>query len=383
VSVRAQEATDFDKNANGKLEPTELEIYFIHRNSATHRKYDKDRDGKLSPAEVNALQADVARPASADAVAWRDIQSGSEAPAVKDVVAKFPDISPKPVTSFDKLWGMQIRRSLKDVDPFWEEKLSDPADYTKAWSKVSGANFSFERNLRDDTDAWTALGVIARPFVFPGVGSSFFVPSIEFDRFEHHGDPLKERDLLIFRAGFDIGLPGIPQSTNSEGVQVIAGNRLRLNAAHKTTSGFETKIWAGEVEWETSVGPLGKFTPLKGIPLYWNPRAFLRSEFGTRSDHRQGLSEDEKDFFRNGPVVSLQFAPHFNNDWDDRLLASVEYAYLRSAKADSDVRNFVARLEWNLDTRGHLKLAIEFRNGALTLEDRNAKSLKAALGVAF
>jgi hypothetical protein len=264
------------------------------------------------------------------------------------------------------LWCFQIRRSLADVEPGGSYNAKTPP-----------ATFSYQRDFAGDSDAWTAKGVVARPFGFEDVGSSSLILSFEFDRFSHQGDPAKERDLLIFRIGSDIGLPGIPDGKTK------SGNRLRANAAFKTDSGFREKTWAGEVEWETSYGPLGGFHPLGSLPVAWYPRAYPRAEFGTQSDNRELLTEDEKDFFRLGPVVALQLTPYFQKGSDDRFVLTFEYAYLLSLKGDRGARNFVARIDWNLDKDGHLKLGVEYRKGALTLEESSTKTLTVGLGVAF
>ncbi len=394
-----QEATKFDMNKDGNLGTTERRAYFIHRNSPTHRKYDKDFDGRLSTSETANLEADAAQIASLDEVSYNQMHPREPETAIKVVAERFPDVSTQRVSAFDKLFGLQIRRSLTDIDPFWEDKLNNPDAYSKALPKVPPATISYARDLVTKADAWTAIGVLARPFALDDVGSTVVIPSIEFDRFQHEGDPAKERDLLIFRAGLDIGLWGIPNgtrtvevvepngkgdvTTSGEEVQIIAGNRLRVNAAYKTDSGFEAETFAGEVEWETGLFGLGGFHPIEPLHLAFYPRAYVRAEFGTRADDREQSTEDQKDFFRYGPVLSLQLAPYFEKGWDDRIIATFQYYYLLSAKADHGVKNFVARLDWTLDGRGHLKLGVEYRNGALTLEDRHVESVTVGLGVAF
>ncbi len=358
-------AQDTNKPGKDNLNAAERKIYFIHQNNEIYRKFDTDWDGHLSPAELKSLEEAVARDASLDEISWQQAHPGQDKATIKELSKMFPDKSKTPTKDVD-LWGFQIRRSLADVKP------------GKAFSpKTPPATFSYQRDLAGESDAWTAKGVVARPFVFPGVGSSSIIPSIEFDRFSHEGDPAKERDLLIFRIGSDIGLPGIPNG------DVTAGNRLRMNAAFKTDSGFNEKTWAGEVEWETAYGPLAGFHPLGSLPFEWYPRAYPRAEFGTRSDNRELLTEDEKDFFRLGPVLALQLVPSFKKGWDDRLILSLEYAYLLSAKGDRSVRNFAARLDWMLDANGHLKLGVEYQNGALTLEQHRTKTVTVGLGVAF
>jgi hypothetical protein len=79
----------------------------------------------------------------------------------------------------------------------------------------------------------------------------------------------------------------------------------------------------------------------------------------------------------------LKLVPNFRNDWDKRLVASFDYAYLLSAKGDHSVRNFAARLDWVLDANGHFKLGIEYQNGALTLEQHRTRLLTASLGIGF
>ena len=178
--------------------------------------------------------------------------------------------------------------------------------------------------------------------------------------------------------GTDFGLPAIPLPNG-----VRAGNRLRVNAGFKTDTGIEKESWIGEVEWETSLGPLGGGGPLGSLPIAWYPRLFVRTEFGSRSDERATLSEDEKDFFRYGAVLSLQLTPNFRNEWDHRFAARFEYSYLWSAKADHDAENLVAGLDWSLDERGHLKLSVEYRNGPAVLEVNRVETVTVGLGVAF
>lgn len=397
--AQGQVKDKFDRNGDGFLDPAERKVRSIHLASPVHQKYDKDLNGILSPAEAAAWQADLNKEAAVNEFTYVRIHPTEPKASVAEVEKLFPSGKLEAVTQFDRMLGIQVRRSLKDVDPNWELTLNNPAEYGKALSKVPGATFSYERNLVSKADSWTALGVIARPFVFKDEGSTAFIPSIEFDRFQHRGDAGKERDVLIFRTGFDIGLPAIPYGTREQPytqtdgkgiattgttpVKVYAGNRLRLNLAYKTNSGLETETLAGEAEWETSLFGMGGFQPVESLHLAYCPRIFPRLEFGTRTDGRETLTEDEKDFFRYGPVLSLRVAPYFRNDWDSRLLATVEYMYLLSAKADHGVKNFVARLDWNIDQRGHLKLAVEYRNGALTLEDRGVETLTVGLGVAF
>ncbi len=364
TTLNAQDATKFDKNGSGKLEPIERQAYFLHRNSEAYRKFDTDFDGILSPSEIKKLQETEVQEASLDEEDRLHVHPSEESPTIAEMSTMFLGNSPKSETV--PLFGFQIRRSLADVEPGGSYNAKTPP-----------ATFSYQRDFAGDGDAWTAKGVVARPFLFEGVGSSSLIPSFEFDRFSHQGDPAEERDLLIFRLGSDIGLPGIPDG------KTIAGNRLRVNGAFKTDSGFREKTWAGEVEWETSLGPLGGFHPLGTLPIAWYPRAYPRAEFGTRSDNRELLTEDQKDFFRLGPVVALQLTPYFQKGWDDRFILTFEYAYLLSAKGDRSVRNLAARFDWNLDKDGHLKLGVEYQKGAPTLEEGSTKTLKVGLGVAF
>lgn len=362
TTLYGQNPDNFDKNPrNGRLEPAERQAYFIHRNSPIFRELDTDFDGHLSASEIKKLEEKEVQTASLDEVSWQKANAGEDPSTTSaELGTMFPDETKEPLDAL-QLWHVQIRRSLADVDPRGKYKETTPP-----------ATFSYQRDFNEGDDAWTAKGVVARPFVFPGVGSSFLIPSLEFDRFSHAGDPAEERDLLIFRLGSDIGLHG-------DG----AGNRLRMNAAFKTDSGFREKTWAGEVEWETSYGPLGGFHPLGSFPVAWHPRAYPRAEFGTRSDNRELLTADEKDFFRAGPVLALQLTPYFRKGWDDQFIFSLEYAYLLSVKGGHSVRNFAARFDWSLDAKGHLKLGVEYKNGALTLEERNTNSLTVGLGVAF
>jgi hypothetical protein len=367
ATLNAQNPNDFDRDHNGKLDAVERQVLFIHRNSAAFRELDTDFDGKISPAEIKKLEYKETQTASLDEISWQRSYAGTDpAPTSSELSTLFPIKSKTPETDV-QLWGIQIRRSLADV--------TLEGDYNPL--KTPPATFSYQRDLAHDTDAWTAKGVVARPFLLPGVGSSSIIPSFEFDRFSHAGDPSKERDLLIARIGSEIGLPGIPDGTKK------AGNRLRINAAYKTDSGFREKTWAGEVEWETSLGPLGGYHPVGNLPLAWFPRAYPRAEFGTRTDNRDSLTADQKDFFRVGPVLALKLVPNFRNDWDKRLVASFDYAYLLSAKGDGSVRNFTARLDWVLDANGHFKLGIEYQNGALTLEQHRTRLVTASLGIGF
>lgn len=360
-TLHGQDMVSFDKNRSGTLEPAERQAYFIHRNSATFRELDTDFDGHLSAAEIKKLEEKEVQTASLDEVSWERKYSGKNPAAPSaELGAMFPDMTKEPLDTLG-LWHVQIRRSLADVDPRGKYKETTPP-----------ATFSYQRDFNNGSDAWTAKGVVARPFVFDDVGSSSFIPSFEFDRFSHAGDPADERDSLIFRLGSDIGLRGDS-----------AGNRLRMNAAFKTDSGLRERTWAGEVEWETSYGPLGGFHPLGHLPVAWYPRAYPRAEFGTRSDNRDLLTADEKDFFRAGPVLALQLTPYFQKGWDHQFIVSLEYAYLLSLKGDRGARNFAARFDWTLDPRGHLKLGVEYRKGALTLEERGTKSLTVGLGIAF
>lgn len=294
---------------------------------------------------------------------------------------RFPVAKPSR-TAFDRLWDIQIRRSIDDVDPFWA-LVSDSA-YDKELKKVKPATFSYARDFASDADIWTARGVVARPFLIGKNETLALVPSVSFDRVDNGVDPKKDLDSLVFR------LSGDYAAVLYAGKEDSFTAFFRARAAYKTNFGFdENKMLAGEFEWEPVPSALGFGTFKNHIPGFvrFRPRVFLHAEAGSAQSERAELSEDEKDFLRCGPAAVLEIAPDARDEswtsFNERLLLTLKYNYYWSAKADTDFENFTARLDWTLDSKGHFKAALEFQDGSLELETQSVQIFTVGLGVAF
>jgi hypothetical protein len=375
------EKDPFDINGNGTLEPNEQRVRLMHRADAFYRKYDTNKDGEISPSENEVHHQAVLQTVSMDEQSLREERgkSGSILPAEMD---KYFPVKTAGRTGLDRLWDIQIRRSIDDVEPFWAH-LED-SEYDKELKKVKAATFSYARDLTANADIWVMRGVIARPILFSDEEVFALVPSISFDRVDNGVDSKKDVDSLIFR------LTGEYVSTLSATASDSVTAFVRGKATYGTTFGFdENKLWAGEFEFELVPSALGFRTFKNRIPglLRVRPRAFLHSEFGSAQSDRDMLTEDQKDFFRVGPVISLEIVPDIKGEnWaslNERLMVTLKYNYYWSTKGDTDFKNFTARLDWALDEKGHFKAAVEYQNGSLELATQSVRTFTVGLGVAF
>ena len=163
IAAQAQDEESYDRNKDGRLDSTERRVYLMHRTDSFFKKYDKNKDGMISPEELEIHRNEYKKKSPWTKQTIREEHlNRRQLPA--EMAKMFP-VAKKPArTPLDRLWNIQIRRSIDDVDPFFE-RVGD-SDYDKALKQVKPATFSYSRDFEADADIWIARGVIARPILF-------------------------------------------------------------------------------------------------------------------------------------------------------------------------------------------------------------------------
>ena len=297
----------------------------------------------------------------------------------------------------DTLFGFLVRRSFSDVTSEDDPSVANAAD---SRDKARPAQFSYTRDYFTDSNEWSAVAAVIRPFKLYSnpqdsnnaphgdhmvLDAVNFVPSISLDRETNSKDHTKDVDSLIFRAGM---------------FSQVSGGPLRLMdfrgyATYATNTHINGGIIAGEVEWEptTSIpgnrafynliapeGPSDR-TIRKNAVLAFRWRGYLHSEFGGHSGAAFG-QKGANDFVRVGLMVEFTLDPLFSQ----HLTASVNYGYLEGIRASpANSHHLVANLGLILDSleSRHWTLNASYENGESPLVEQPVKQFVLSLGVKY
>jgi hypothetical protein len=118
------------------------------------------------------------------------------------------------------------------------------------------------------------------------------------------------------------------------------------------------------------------------IEFHW--KAYLHTEFGGHDGSSTSSSQSgSNDFFRIGPVLSLQLDPFFLQ----RMNASVTYSYLAGvAGSPTDSHHLIAKLGFILDRTpetDHWTLNATYEDGDTPLVQNRVRTFLLSLGVKY
>ena len=361
---------------------------------------DSNADGKLRGAEITSIKTKFEKNFSnelelcLDAV--REISSryrGQEQiPAdelSRDYDGVFPRafVQPRPgqfTTAGDKntgdynvsSTGIVVRRSHQDIRLHTVDNRSI--------IRGEGALLAYTRDFANKADTYQATGAFAYPLLFQNNndferGSTYLdeialVPSLSFDRVENTGAPARKVDSLTFRMGSEWKI------RNAFG---IPSQFFWFDATYNTDFGFDTEIFAGEVDWRPvnrSFG-IGQALSLGGSDQFlfrWKPQ--LHFEWGYVVDSAGNPNiRAKQDFARVGPEIDVDL-------WigaQTKLYLNYHYYAALTAGTRSS-RMLVAGLEYSLDPdTNHWTLDINYRKGRTPFQQTRTETLMAGFGVKF
>ena len=289
--------------------------------------------------------------------------------------------------------GVLLRKSVEDV--LQSEDVTGKSDITKT-SKLTGASFSYARQYRTGTDAWTADGVVLFPFGYenkvpPGsemiLTSAYVLPSVSFKRITGTGDG--DADSLVFRLGgawvWTGGAFGTPREISVPGGAPLKNQypsksysqTLSIDAAFETDFGTRRKIPAGELTWIPAVDLWG----LK-IGHYVNgfnggtilPNLGHRIEFALYAAGGRHLENNDVKtaytFFRAGPTLGLTLDPFFVKTF--RVGAT--YQWLEAFVGPTERQHYVTAFA-QVKLSNSIHLSLDYQEGGTDLSKKPVKQL--------
>jgi hypothetical protein len=295
---------------------------------------------------------------------------------------------------------VRLRRSYKDILTAEDPSQGDAG--AKKFDDLQGALFSYARDLNTDVDIWSTEMAVLAPFSWatgfapiPGDGLHLarygLVPSFSWNRITTSGDPRKEIDTQIYRAG----VFGKWES----GYEQLNALTLRGFFSYASDNVHDSSVRAFEFEFE----PFSDLAPhlrvgyrvilwAKDDPehphdtaiLAYQFRAVLHGEYGERRREGPSFIGTEYDFFRLGPQLQFDLKPLFTSN----LGLSLRYKYMPALSGQNAHDSlFNADLEWALlkdaENQRRLTLKLSYVNGGLDLTQARAHTLLVGLGAAF
>jgi hypothetical protein len=288
-----------------------------------------------------------------------------------------------------------FRRSYSEVTSGEDPSISDPNESVRL---TEPAQFSYSHDYVFHADQWSVVGAVIAPIKIldrrdspaPQEGMEIqllqVVPSVSFNRVTNDVDTSKAVDELTFRVGLFsqwLGILGPFRLINLSGYGTYA-----------TNSEFsDDGIVAGEFDLEPITNLPGQRTFYRLLPngkrdkgregslieFHW--KAYVHTEFGGHTgESTQSISSE--DFFRIGPVLSLQLDPFVLR----RLNASVSYTYLGGTGSPNDSHHFLAKLGLILDRNpdtDHWTLNATYEDGDTPLVQTRVRAFLLSLGVKY
>lgn len=232
--------------------------------------------------------------------------------------------------------GVLLRSSLTDV--LASEDVTKGSDITDS-TRLVGAKFSYSRNFRKSTDAWSADGIILFPFALKEtpakpsltLTSAYVLPSVAFKRVT--GTDSDDANSLIFRMGaawtFTGGTLGEPRKMGTRNnwypIQFYS-QTFNLNAAVETDFDFRRKVPSLEFTYTPAVRlghfVIGNYYSWKNLTLASRIDVSGRVELGRHYQKVAGVDR-HFDFARIGPTVGITFDPFFHESL--RLGSSIQW----------------------------------------------------------
>ncbi|HVF70230.1 MAG TPA: hypothetical protein VM940_01365 [Chthoniobacterales bacterium] len=295
---------------------------------------------------------------------------------------------------------VRLRRSYQDVLTAEDPSLS--AGGVDGFDDLESALFSFSRDLRKDTESWTAKAALLAPFSFytgyaPLKGEPLrpvrwgFVPSISLDRLTTSGDPDDQTEQFTHRIGAFTKM--------QSGHNCLLALTGRVFATYLEDHFKDQSVWAGEFELE----PVSVFAPWAKIGtrtilvpkenpddehdtawIAYQFRAILHGEWGSLNREGPAFEGTEYDFFRIGTVLQLDLKPLIAKN----LSISLKYHRLPAIHGENTNDSlFTVDAEWAIYTSEaklqKLSLKASYVNGGLELTKEKARTFMIGLGAAF
>jgi len=373
-TVAAVDATDFDFNGNGIIDPGEEAIAFLrHVNSLLYREVDSNEDGEIQPDERRTYH----RYSDGDVEDLLDEYEQRRGDRRGIPIAEAGSVFQGPTAKRNSFGGVLVRERHEDVTV-----LQDSSRFRRA----KGAVLSFLRDVTENESTWTVRGAILRPFrkstgKAPTTKETILtsysvVPSISLDRVNKSKSQQYEVDSLVFRLGteFEYG-----------GGSLFELQYLRANLGYSTDVNLYSSVPIAEFQWEPVKldWGIGTSRRLPGDSMEYRFRAIMHSEMGTvlNAGEKSTLEEGEK-FVRLGPRLELEFWP--TAELLQRFSVNINMRYLwELSEGPSTSHLWEAGLSFRLDQNGHVQLQGEYRNGEVPLTNELTESFLVGLGVKF
>jgi len=296
--------------------------------------------------------------------------------------------------------GLMIRQSWRDVLSAEDPSQKDPG--AKAIKDLVGATFTYAHDGAANANTWSANGAVLFPWIMPNgslesglVPSRFaFAPSVNINRLDTDGDPKKEADSLLFRAG----IYGNWYLSESK----IVSMQVRAAAVYATDTGFRSDLPGYEIDiepqWQHEIFPLGyKHIAIRKVPelegqtdnsvLDWQVRFWLHTEGGEVQNAGKSWDPALGSFFRLGPAIQGQLnAPRLVFGKDFSITA--QYSYLE-AISGSNLHNSFYKISAVLDlfkdesTNRKVSLTGEYQRGGLNLTKEDVDSVTVGIGFLY
>lgn len=276
-----------------------------------------------------------------------------------------------------------IRSDFNDVLP--EEDLTSK-DQKATRKKLTGALFSYARDIQNNQDTWSAKGAVIIPLQWhtfepytreSGAWTKYgLIPSISFDRVTNNKDESKEVDSLIFRVG---------AFAEYGGGAFTDYQQLRVFASYGTDFDFRSRTPAAEFEWEPvksfgQVFGIGMIRPVKDDVFAYRLRTFLHAEYGEVQEAGDKAGVKEEVFFRAGPVIELTLDPFFT----ELFACTISYSYYFPFSGPRDRNyNFKVEPQLFLDEAKHFTLKASYERGGLDLTKEFVNTFSVGIGVLF
>ena len=291
-----------------------------------------------------------------------------------------------------------LRRSYSDVTSGEDPSAKEAKESVR---QGEAAQFSYSHDYLAGANQWSAVAAVIAPIELyrnrgaasqSGLALQVFdlVPSVSLNRVTNDKNTSKEVDDLTFRAGVFsqwLGILGPVRLLNLSGYATYATNSELRDGG----------IVAGEIDLEPLTNLPGNRTFYRlaengsgkegraGSLIEYHWKAYLHTEFGGHAGGSTSAASQngDNDFFRIGPVLSLQLDPLCFQ----RMNASISYTYLAGATGNpTDSHHLLAKLGFILDRTpdtDHWTLNATYEDGDTPLVETRVRTFLLSLGIKY
>ena len=373
-SEAAVDATDFDFNGNGSIDPGKEAIaFFRHAHSSIYQQLDANKDGTIQPEERTEYHRYIEAEVEDSLVEYDQLRGNRGGITIAEVNSFFGT----PAAKRSSFGGVLVRERHEDITV-----LQGSSQFRRA----KGAILSFSRDISENENTWTMRGAILRPFRMPTgkaatserttLTSYAVVPSISLDRVNKSKNQQYEVDSLVFRLGteFEVGGGGLFQL-----------QYLRANLGYSTDVNLRSSVPIAEFQWEPVAlnWGIGTSRSLLGGLMEYRFGGIMHAEIGTVLDAGEKTTLDEEDkFVRLGPKLKLELWP--TAELLERVSLNVGTHYLWGFFGGPSTSHlWEAGLNFRLDESGHVQFQSEYRKGEVPLTNEQTETFLVGLGVKF